>query len=316
MTRLKAIPLLALLLALCAAPAVAQTAGSGGRSAAPLLTLPASARASALGDAFVAGEGEGATLFYNPARLATIRRSADASVERYFAGSTLSAVAVAARVWTGTVGVGVQSLRYERTEEIFPDGSTGGSRGSPTGRDLSAGELVASVGYALRLRGVDVGAAAKIVAQNLPGTSGSAPAFDAGFSAPIGRRVTIAASAQHLGGDLRVGSTSSPLPRTLRAGGVASLLTDTSTVALSLFAEVRHQESVGGSGASGVEARWRVSPRTVLVGRAGVRGTSGTDARPITAGGGLAIGHLALDYAFRDFTHLGATHRVGIRWTS
>jgi hypothetical protein len=34
----------------------------------------------------------------------------------------------------------------------------------------------------------------------------------------------------------------------------------------------------------------------------------------LALGGGVGLGRLALDYAYRGHDVLGATHRVGVRW--
>src|SRR5260370_537283 len=45
-------------------------------------------------------------------------------------------------------------------------------------------------------------------------------------------------------------------------------------------------------------------------------GAGVTDASRITLGGGVVLGHLAMDYAFQPYDVLGGgTHRVGLRWT-
>ncbi|HET6701513.1 MAG TPA: hypothetical protein VFH14_06910, partial [Gemmatimonadaceae bacterium] len=95
--------------ALVSAPALAQ----GGRTSAIVLELPASARALALGGAYVTAGADDAALFYNPSQLATVEgRAASMSVQPYIEGSTLGALSAAFQLGPGTVGVGVQVLSY------------------------------------------------------------------------------------------------------------------------------------------------------------------------------------------------------------
>src|SRR5688572_32527262 len=83
----------------------------GGRTGAIVLELPASARALALGGAYVTAGADDAALFYNPSQLATVEgRAASMSVQPYIEGSTLGAASAAFRLGPGTVGVGVQVL--------------------------------------------------------------------------------------------------------------------------------------------------------------------------------------------------------------
>jgi hypothetical protein len=36
---------------------------------------------------------------------------------------------------------------------------------------------------------------------------------------------------------------------------------------------------------------------------------------PVSVGAGVVLGRVQLDYAYRAFAELGATHRMGLRWT-
>jgi hypothetical protein len=87
------------ILAAAAASLISPSAhAQAGGSSVPLLELPASTRALALGNAFVAAGKDEASIFYNPAQLATVEKlSAGLSVQQWFLGQTVAAAAAAVR---------------------------------------------------------------------------------------------------------------------------------------------------------------------------------------------------------------------------
>jgi hypothetical protein len=288
-------------------------AQAGGRNAGLVLDLPASARAAALAGAYAAVGGDDAALFYNPAQLATVTRGAGLSIERYLASSTLAALSAATRVGRGTAAVGVQSLRYGSVAEVLATGPAD-EPAYVTGREISASDVAISAGYAVAAGRVRVGAAAKYAQQSIAGTSGGAVAVDAGVAVPVGRGSRWPRAAQNLGGDLRIAGVSSPLPRRLRIG--ASLpLAVRGAVDVLVVADVANVERAGTTAGAGAEVTWRAPGPVSLDARVGYRQQpSGAAAPALTLGGGVGVGRLALDYAYRGHDALGATHRVGVRW--
>lgn len=296
--------------------------GTGG-TAAVLLALPASARAAAMGDAGGAPGWDAAGFLYNPALVAardtTAPRAAGAlSVERYLAGATLAAGAATLRAGPGVVAVGVRTLAYPDAAEIVADaGSPTGGRA--TGGTVRAHDVALAAGYALALGRAQVGAAIGWVGEYLPGASGGTATLDVGAGAELARssRGTLLATAavQHLGGDLDTGAGGAPLPRTARLG----LALDDVAALGGRWTPVVEATVARGADAvrrAGVEGRWRARSGVGLQARAGyVAGDGDSRQAPLTVGGGLSRGALALDYAWRRFDTLGDTHRVGVRWS-
>src|SRR5918911_4509963 len=131
---------IAVVTALAAIALPAQLRAQDGLNGAILLELPASTRALALGNSFVAAGADEAPIFYNPAQLSAAPRiAAGLSVQQYLASSTLAAAAFATHLWHGTVGLGLQVLDYGSSEEIVDDPSVGGGGGMPTGATISGG---------------------------------------------------------------------------------------------------------------------------------------------------------------------------------
>lgn len=302
----------ALLAALAPVPLSAQ----GGRTAAIILELPSSARALALGGAFVALGADDASIFYNASQLATIEgRAASMSVQPYIEGSTLGAASAAFHLGAGTIGIGVQMLSYGSVDEFVCDESTGCERGEATGRTVSANDIAFSVGYGMSIRMVRVGVAAKYVRQSLADASGGAPALDLGAAIDVWRGATVGVAIQNVGPDLKTANTSAPLPRLVRFGaalpwrGVGPF----DVLGTLEVAQFRTGDVVPLGGA---EVTWTSANGLALSARLGALGQT-TDAAtsPLSFGAGVRARQFALDYAYQSFDALAlATHRFGLRW--
>jgi hypothetical protein len=298
--------------ALVSAPALAQ----GGRTSAIVLELPASARALALGGAYVAAGADDAALFYNPSQLATVEgRAASMSVQPYIEGSTLGALSAAFQVGPGTVGVGVQVLSYGSADEYVCDETTGCERGEPTGRTVSANDVAASVGYGMTWRTVRLGATAKYVRQSLADASGGVPALDVGAAIDVWRGATIGVSVQNVGPDLEPAGSSAPLPRFLRLGASLPWRGVGPFDVLGTVEVAQHREGdvlpLGGA-----EVTWTSANGLAFSARVGALAHSENAATSrVSFGGGVRARHFALDYAYQSFDALAlTTHRFGLRW--
>jgi hypothetical protein len=308
--------------ALCAAFAALPAAHAqavGDSRAAILLTLPASARGLALGEAWAPVADDESALFYNPAQLARVRgTAAGGSVQHYVANTTLGAFAMATRAAHGTVALGVQVLDYGTEDEIV---SSGGPQGTPTGGSVSAQDIALTAGYGLALgaRGEwRVGTAVKLARQHVANVSGSAVAADlgAGYSAANGWE--LSAALQHLGSRLTLASVAAPLPYTWRVAVASPVIRGLlgEQFAFRTMAEARQSSGGAATGVLATEGTWRAARDALaLSGRAGYafRG-AGDDRRPLTVGGGITLARVTVDYAYEGFDLLGATHRVGVRF--
>lgn len=303
--------------ALAAASRPARGYAQAGANAAIILELPASARALALGDAFVAVSGGDAMLFYNPAQLSSLKargRSASLSIQRYLASSTLGAASVSARFKRGTLGIGAQMLDYGDAEEIVADPASGTARGIPTGGIVSGVNYAVSAAFAGRWRRARVGVAAKYVTQRLAGTGDGSFAADFGAAVDGWRGTTLAIAAQNLGGDVELAGMASPLPAKLRVGASVPVWRSTSASLLGAV-ELTRTRGAGASVGGGLELQFNRRPGLDLFLRAGARDLpDGAAARPVTFGGGVRARRLALDYAYQGFETLGGTHRFGVTW--
>lgn len=308
------------LLPVAAACAVAlaahQARGQGGRHAALVLELPASSRALALGGAAGALAQDDASIFSNPAQLASsLGASGGLSLQQYLQSSTLAALSIAVPAGRGTAGFGVQLLDYGSEAEFIPDPAFGGERGLATGGQVSASDLAVSAGYGASLGRVRLGASAKLVQQRIAGFTGSAGAVDIGAVADATFGITFAASIQNIGRQLALAGSSAPLPRTIRVGG-AFALPRTGPLALLATGEFRQVPGSGVRMGGGAEGNWSSGNGVVLTARLGIQDQpEGSAANRLTIGGGVRGGHLGLDYAYQGYETVGGSaHRVGARW--
>jgi hypothetical protein len=288
----------------------------GGRTGAIVLELPSSARALALGGAYVSAGADDAALFYNPSQLATLEgRAASMSVQPYIEGSTLGAISAAFRLGPGTVGFGVQVLSYGSADEYVCDDSVGCERGEATGRTVSANDVAATVGYGMTWRMVRLGGAAKYVRQSLADASGGTPAVDVGAAIDVWRGATVGVSVQNIGPDLETAGSSAPLPRLLRLGASLPWRGVGPFDVLGTVELAQHREGdllpLGGA-----EVTWTSANGLAFSARLGALAQSeGAATSRVSFGGGVRARHFALDYAYQSFDALAlTTHRFGLRW--
>ena len=281
-------------------------------TAAAFLRLPASTRALALGDVYPAHGGDEAAIFYNPGQLAGLNeRSAGISVQRHLQSTALGSLAARMPLGKGVLGIGIHALNYGTADEIAPDPASG--LGSPTGQTISATDFAAALGYAVARGRLRAGGSAKVVRQQIAGTSGGTVALDAGVAIAVWKDAGVAASINNIGGRITVSGESAPIPTTARLG-IASSSEKVGPVRVRGVAEMVHERGRRAGVGGGAEVSWVASETVTLQGRVGASARHESAASLLSFGGGLGVRNFALDYAYQGFSVLGATHRVGVRW--
>jgi hypothetical protein len=290
--------------ALAAGPAAGQGAGSG---ATTILRVAPGPRPLALGNAFSAVRAPLA-LEYNPAAL-----SGPAAVGASYQALPVDASAGAAIVTTPagplSVGLSLRFLDYGEVDVLEPDGSL--PVGRPTGGVASGGELSALVGASLGLGPLRLGLAGRWLRQDVAGLTDDVVAADVGALLAVARWLDLGASVQHLGPELEAGR-SAPLPRTVRVGAAVRGRVAGLETLLSLEGRQREDRRGAGVGVEvgrdlgGVEAALRVGYET--------RPDPDDAFAPFVVGGGLALGRLGVDLAWRSLGPLGSTRQLGIRY--
>ena len=286
---------------------VAQSEGS------IVAALPGSTRSAALAGAGVALVGDAGGVFANPAAIATVRHlSLEASHERFIAGTAVSAAALALRAGRVTWGFGAQALDYGAEPEIVPDPATSGRRGLATGVTFHPYEVLAVSSEVYRRGFLALGFSGKYDRQQFGAEVADAWAGDVGLALAVFDLMALGVSVQNLGGDL---GADARLPRRTRAGFTLNY-TDPQG-AFRLLTTVEGQWPRAGAAVMivGLEGG-------IVAGGVGLTGRLGYATRPavtaasrFTAGGGVVLGRLQLDYALQGYAALGGAHRVGLRWT-
>lgn len=303
-----------LLLALVFAPLRAQD--GPGTEGAQLLQLSPAPRAVALGDAYVALSG-GLALFHNPAGLAGAPTSVSLAYQTLPTEASAGLAFSAFRLGPGAFALGVQFLDYGSVDEVKPDAS--GLLGVPTGVQVSGGEVAASAGYGLQLGWLRLGAAARLLRVDIAEVSANTGVFDAGIAANfLGRRVTIAGALQNMGRAVAAGRTA-PLPLTARLGLAIRGQPAPNRRGTLAFELTSRRSDLGGpapvTAGAGVELAGLWEGVWFLV-RGGYRQkvSAGDAGSGLAVGGGIRLGSLLVDYAYRPMGPLGATHHFGLTY--
>ena len=257
-------------------------------------SLPAllgSVRGAGMGGAGAALVGDAGAIFANPAGLATIHHLAvEGAYESYPAGNTLSSGALALRVSRFTWGAGAAALGPTSTRADL----------------LGVSSLVFRTGL------VALGTSVKYARETIGGSRLDAWAGDAGLAIAVFDLMALGVSVQNIGGDLGAGLH---LPRRTRAGFTLNYVDPQGTYRLLTTLEGQWPSEGTAFLILGVESGM-VTHGLGLLARVGYVGHSAaTPASPFTAGAGIELGRLHLDYAYRADDALGARHRVGLRWT-
>jgi hypothetical protein len=288
--------------------ALAGTAGAQWRFAPTVLQLPSSARALAMGDAFVAGRGS-EVLFYNPAMIG-LQPGMAASAQMVGSQAAIGAISGAQTVGPLGVALGAQMLQ-------FAEDALGGVR---TSDDIASGgpsistSVAASLGIASQFKGVRFGGAAKFVQEEVSGYRDGSAAFDVGVAKDFFGRVTVGIAGRDIGYGLRIQGESFELPTRVTLGSFASAPPLFTYFDLNASAALSYRRDGELIPAGGIELTYVPLDGWAFSGRAGARRVvdySGT--KPLTLGAGLAFDRLSVDYAFDQLVRGGGSHRVGIR---
>jgi hypothetical protein len=269
------------------------------------LEVPAGARASALGGAFVAlGEGVEAT-FWNPAGLATVERlQITGSHYEFFQHLRHEQFAVAGRCLGGGLAGSVRALYSEPIEARDELGNVTGTFG---GDDLEFG-----LAYGRTLAaGVRAGVSAQLLHERLADLSTSTYAFGAGASwEPAGLpALRLGLAVDHLGPDATYNFDDGPgqplpLPAALQAGasyrwGLGGAMSLGTSIETRLTRGRSMVAVMGGELTHPTGAALRIGARI------------NDDTSSLSMGVGYAMTALRLDYAFVPYRlDLGDTHRV------
>jgi hypothetical protein len=264
-----------------------------------LLEAP-SARAAALGDAFVAVSDDIGGLSYNPALLSTLSSNElgvlyqRGAIDDSYAHLALGAPAPAWS-WGGSLG-------------YYNSGTFNASDDGVLVRNITAEkDLAAVAGLARSIGRGSVGISGKFFSTTLAEADhASAMALDIGGQINVSPGSRIGVSAQNFGTALRYGNHSSSLARTLRVGSETALFP--ASLAARLFLDLPYYLD-NGSLAPGAGVEKAVGP---LAFRVGYR--RGSDLEGLSLGVGFLAKALSFDYAFGLVKDLDSRQRISVTY--
>lgn len=287
-------------------------ADSSGSNAAELLRVGYGARVPALGGSIAAGADGADAAWYNPAGLTRLKGkeatgSYQSLVESINQGTLGYAMPINERLGLGVVGSYINYGSQDRTTVSTAGAFTTVNR---SGSQFDAYDLTAGLALGYRISPVfSIGGAAKLVSSKLDNASATAFSGDLGveWKEPT-LPLTIGAGVRNLGTKLKFDLVEEELPLTFYAGAELSLFDDR----FSLYASTVKVDEEKFQFRGGVELR----VVEMLSLRAGYDGANNSEGTPITAGIGVNVNDLTLDYAYVPFGAFGNNHRVALtyRW--
>jgi hypothetical protein len=290
----------AVVVTLLAGARVARADSTAGTNSAEFLRFGAGTP-TALSEAAGSVDRGATALFWNPAGMADQERS-----DAYLAHMSLPmgvgydyfgvARPVASGPLQGTVGANVQLLTQGSIDKYDAAGRAAGA--------YSSYDVALGVGWARVVGDYRFGVGLKAIQESIDGNYGQAPALDLGAQRDLGR-LRLGAALLNLGPELAVASEHFPLPRTLRLGGVYSVV-DGVDVALDLT----QSEGRGNRFHIGAKARlW--GPLSAGVGYMGGGTVAGG---PVGISSGIMLDGKTFraDLTYRPYGDLGEVLQVGL----
>lgn len=307
----------------------ALAAQSGGPYAPVVLTLPTGPRTLAMGNVGI-GSRDDEVLFFNPAQLA-VARGMSVSAERYSASAGGGSLSAVTRFASGGVAVGVRMVDYRMGFTGFPsDRSLMLAGGEQPGTSLEA-----IAGLAQVVKGVRLGIAAKYADDNESTVRAQHAAVDLGVSRDFFRYFTAGIAVQNLSSSISLSCVDARFtPGCLPPPGVVVAPSPAAPQA-TVYMPLRTTAGVAGSGplgpldvtataaisllrssfvipAGGGEISYSWLDGYAVAFRAGLRRPIPGEA-PLTAGVGLTMDRLSIDYAVETLSGSRAAHRIGLR---
>jgi hypothetical protein len=270
-----------------------------------ILELPAGARTLALGNTGVAGRDDD-VIFFNPAQIA-VATGISASAERFSSTANTGALSAVTRFnGSGGVAIGVRMATFDIPFAVYP----ANRQTLIDGGALASMSSEASVAFAQTWKSTRFGVAAKYAQDVSASVRLSRPLADVGVArAWFGNTVGLAV--QNIGNDRDTvfGQTIEMPVRTtlgLSRAQIAGPLDVYGTAAISMLRTDRLDAS------GGIEAAYSWLSGYSVALRAGLRRRD-IGINPFTAGAGLTIDRMSIDYALETLSNGRIGNRLGVR---
>lgn len=268
-----------------------------------ILQLPGGTRALAMGNTGVAMRDDDA-IFYDPAMLVSAT-GMSASGEWLSSTAGTGSLSAVTRFNGGGIGIGMRFANYEVLAGGFP-----ATRATMLDQGVDpATSIEATVGFAQTIKGFRAGIAGKYVEDVSSAARLGRPMADVGLSHDY-FHTTFALAVQNIGRsmDLAPPVVDAPTRTTLGAlrAGQAGPFDYVATAGVSLL----RTNFVQPSGGVELNYSWLNGYDVAL--RAGAR-RSAVGEQPFTAGAGISVDRVTIDYALETLANQRVGHRFGIR---
>ncbi len=276
-------------------------AGTPLTTGADFLLMTTGARPDGMGQAFSAVADDINTLTFNPAGLANIRLPEVGYGHESFVAD-IGYDFVGAAVPTGEAGV--FGLGYIGMGTA-PFNSTANAAAAP----VAAQDRAIIAGWGKSFYDVHVGVGVKYIMRQIDTVQGSGFGFDLGVRYRVFPYLTVAASGLNIGPGIKMASVE-PLPTVLNFGGAWTALEESNHL-LNFTSDISYNIITN-------TPRWGFGAEywyknTVAI-RCGYLANSIDEG--FSAGAGVQVSFVQLDYAFQPFNTLGSVHRFSgiVRW--
>jgi hypothetical protein len=270
-----------------------------GTTSADILKIPVGARATGMGEAYVAQAEDVSALYWNPAGLALMQeRQASFTYTQLLKDLKYQNAGIGIPLENGAIGANLTYLSYGDIQGYDLGGN-------PTGNQ-DAFSAVATVGAAWLGSQWSAGINAKGIQEKLADEKATTVGFDVGgnliYPKPVlGGTIRLGAVVANLGQGLKFIDQRDPLPTTWKVG-VAAVQMMNRKLNLSLdYAKPRDEDGIVSGGAE----YWIGHFLALRTGYA----ASHTEGSGIRAGVGIRVKKVNFDYAYAGFGDLGMTHR-------
>lgn len=246
-------------------------------------------------------------IFYNPAQLSA-QPGLSASIQRFGDASTAGAVASSFSAGPLAGAAGAQFLDFGRPALGGTRASLGERGGQP------AASLSGGIGAAMSVKGTRVGIAVKYVEERVAEARDGAAALDVGLAREVPGRATAGLAIQNIGSALAYGGEERPMPTQVTLGGSAAAPPLFTWFDLAATTAVTWRRDGRWIPAGGLELSYVPLDGWAFTGRVGARRRErDLGIQPFTAGAGVSLDRLSLDYGFQPLDQAAGSHRIGIR---
>jgi opacity protein-like surface antigen len=269
------------------------------------LKLGVGARATAMGSSYFAIANDPTAIYWNPSGLGRIDNYYFlASYNKLYDDMMNSFLGVSIPLGTGSLGIGgvvFSSGKMTRTEAL-PGGS-----GYIKGDDFSNLDIAGILSYGVDIyKGTCLGISAKYIRQTLDDKSASGFAMDLGFISRI-QMFDIGFTYSNIGSKMKFNVVEYDLPRLIQGGLALHLFEEKAILSFSTIIDDNSNSKMlfGGEYNLTENVSLRAGYRT------GLENISG-DIKGITAGIGINLSGLLLDYAYNSYGDLGEVHHISL----